>query len=186
MTNVQIIAYSPMVQALLEGYVASFPDFTLSEPAALVLLDVQGLDRLPALKSRTPAPKVLVMTDRPDPGYPVRAKALGADGFWYQLPDASALQTLLQDILAGDHPFPEDTPAVQLGDAKSSHLTRREMEVLRQIVEGKTDAQISQELSMAVATVKHHIQQLRMKTGLANRTQLAVYARDCGLIYPTK
>ena len=50
------------------------------------------------------------------------------------------------------------------------------------MVSGKTDAEIGEALNMAVPTVKHHIQQLRIKTGLFNRTQIAVNAVSSGLI----
>ena len=44
------------------------------------------------------------------------------------------------------------------------------------------DAKIGEILNMSVSTVKHHIQQLRLKTGFSNRTQIAVAAVSCGLI----
>ena len=54
--------------------------------------------------------------------------------------------------------------------------------MLRELVSGRTDAQIGETLNMAVPTVKHHIQQLFFKTGFTNRTQLAVDAVRSGLI----
>ena len=71
---------------------------------------------------------------------------------------------------------------MRFGDVVSHELTDRELEVLRKVVEGKTDAQIGEVLNMSVPTVKHHIQQLRTKTGFANRTQIAVAAVSSGLI----
>ena len=69
-----------------------------------------------------------------------------------------------------------------LGDTLSAALTKRELEVLRELVSGKTDAEIGEALNMAVPTVKHHIQQLFFKTGFTNRTQLAVDAVRSGSI----
>ena len=88
----------------------------------------------------------------------------------------------LARVLAGEPAFPDYAPIVTLGKARSTDLTKRELDVLRQMAEGKSDAQIGDALSISVSTVKHHIQQLRSKTGLVNRTQLAVEAIRSGLI----
>lgn len=69
-----------------------------------------------------------------------------------------------------------------LGEAQSTALTPREMDVLRQLVSGKSDAEIASELNCAVPTVKHHIKQLFLKTGFENRTQLAVDAVRSGSV----
>ncbi len=66
--------------------------------------------------------------------------------------------------------------AISIGD-----LTRREMDVLRLLVHGKTDAEIADALGLSVATVKQHVQRIREKTHFRNRTELAVQAALIGV-----
>jgi len=84
--------------------------------------------------------------------------------------------------MAGEHIYPETTPPLQLGNITSELLTDRELEVLREVVAGETDAAIAEKLHISLRTVKGHIQTMRAKTGFRNRTELAVRARDSGLI----
>jgi DNA-binding NarL/FixJ family response regulator len=55
-------------------------------------------------------------------------------------------------------------------------LTRRELEVLRLLTAGKSNAQIARELYISSLTVKHHISSIIRKLGVANRIQVAVRA----------
>lgn len=140
----------------------------------IVLLDAAWMERLPEFSGR----KVILFTASADPADLTAAREAGAEGFWYLKPSPEELSL----VLDGGSAFPKKAPAVPLGNALSNALTKRELEVLRELVSGKTDAEIGETLSMAVPTVKHHIQQLFSKTGFANRTQLAVDAVRSGLI----
>jgi two-component system vancomycin resistance associated response regulator VraR len=84
--------------------------------------------------------------------------------------------------MVGESVFPESTPVLHIGNADSSEFTDRELEVLRLVVAGETDAAIAEKLYMSLRTVKHHIQSMKDKTGFRNRTELAVRARAKGLI----
>ena len=88
--------------------------------------------------------------------------------------------------MAGESVYPDGTPPLQLGNITSEALTERELEVLREVVKGESDAAISEKLHISLRTVKGHIQSMRNKTGFRNRTELAVRARDCGLIISDK
>ena len=140
----------------------------------IVLLDAAWMERLPEFSGR----KVILFTASADPADLTAAREAGADGFWYLKPSVEELSL----VLDGDFAFPKKAPAVPLGNTHSIALTKRELEVLREMVSGSTDAEIGEALNMAVPTVKHHVQQLFYKTGLSNRTQLAVDAVRSGLI----
>jgi DNA-binding CsgD family transcriptional regulator/pimeloyl-ACP methyl ester carboxylesterase len=67
------------------------------------------------------------------------------------------------------------------GVAAPDGLTAREMEVLRLIAAGKSNPQIAGELVISLNTVQRHVSNVFDKTGVANRAQAAVYAKDHGL-----
>lgn len=170
MQRIKIITPDPILEALLTLLAEQLP-----EPNEhIVLLDAVQMERLPEF----PGAKVILFTASADPGYLTSAREAGADGFWYLKPSAEKLSLALE----GDPAFPEKAPVVPLGNVLSNALTKRELEVLREMVSGKSDSEIGKALNMALPTVKHHIQQLFFKTGFANRTQLSVDAVRSRLI----
>jgi len=71
----------------------------------------------------------------------------------------------------------------RIGRPRSAHpagLTEREIEVLRMIVRGKNNRQISEDLFLSLSTVKKHVERILAKTG-ARRTELALFAMRNGL-----
>ena len=103
---------------------------------------------------------------------------------------ASGIKALIISVIektfSGEKIYPDTTPTLELGDALSVDLSDRELEVLRELVSGKTDAEIAEKLFMSVRTVKSHITSLKNKTGFKNRTELAVRAREIGLVINDK
>ena len=108
------------------------------------------------------------------------------DSFWYKSSKAEEIITVIEKTFAGENVYPDTTPTLVFGDALSVDLSDRELEVLRELVAGETDADIAEHLFMSVRTVKSHITNMKNKTGFKNRTELAVRARECGLIINDK
>lgn len=69
-------------------------------------------------------------------------------------------------------------------DGRWKRLTEREREVLRLVVEGKTDRQIGQCLRISTATVRGHVRSILDKLKCANRTSAAVRAIGDGILPP--
>jgi DNA-binding NarL/FixJ family response regulator len=61
-------------------------------------------------------------------------------------------------------------------------LSEREVEVLRLVAAGKSNAQIADELVISLNTVQRHVGNILSKTDLANRTQAASYAHRAGIV----
>jgi pimeloyl-ACP methyl ester carboxylesterase/DNA-binding CsgD family transcriptional regulator len=77
--------------------------------------------------------------------------------------------------------LPPQEGAPAKAGALSGGLSSREIEVLRLIAAGKSNPQIADELVISINTVQRHVSNILGKTGLANRTEAAGYARDKGL-----
>jgi DNA-binding NarL/FixJ family response regulator len=71
--------------------------------------------------------------------------------------------------------------ARDLAGRQLAALSPRELEVVRAIGAGQTNAEIAASLLMSVPTVKAHVTHILTKAGLGNRTQLALLAHDAGL-----
>jgi DNA-binding CsgD family transcriptional regulator/pimeloyl-ACP methyl ester carboxylesterase len=67
------------------------------------------------------------------------------------------------------------------GDGSTALLSSRELEVLHLLHAGKSNQQIADELVISLHTVRRHVSHIFDKTGVANRTEAAGYAREHGL-----
>jgi DNA-binding CsgD family transcriptional regulator len=94
----------------------------------------------------------------------------GADGFGEAAQGIRAIAAFLAEVAP-----PESRPA------GSDMLSSRELEVLRLIAAGQSNPQIAEALVISLNTVQRHVSNILAKTGAANRTEAAVYARDKGL-----
>ena len=154
----------------------------------LALLDIvfadggSGLDAARAIKTVSPRTKVVMMTSMPEVSYLDRAREIGVDSFWYKEVQDLPLLTLLDRTMAGERIYPDATPELMLGNAPGTEFTPRELEVLRMMTTGATNAEIGEALHMSEHTVKRHISDMLEKTGYANRTILAVQARVLGFV----
>ena len=84
--------------------------------------------------------------------------------------------------LKGESIYPDNTPVVTLGLAKSSDFTPKEIEVLRLLTTGAGNDEIAEKLDISQNTVKTHIKHLLEKTGFETRTQLAIQSRVTGFV----
>lgn len=207
MTQVMIVEDDPMAQKLLEIFISETGRYQVAhtiESAAmaefycvtnsidLILMDVctamnvSGLEAAEKIKSRFPHIKIIIITSQPECSFIDRARAAGVESFWYKTASAEEILTVMDRTMAGARIYPDSTPTLKLGDAFSEAFTDRELEVLRLVVAGESDAVIAEKLFMSVRTVKQHIQTMREKTGFRNRTELAVRARESGLVINDK
>ena len=198
-----IVEDDPMAQKLLEIFISENSGYQVAhiiESAAmaefycmthqidLILMDVctamnvSGLEAAEKIKSRFPNIKIIIITSQPECSFIDRARAAGVESFWYKTASAEEILTVMDRTMAGERIYPDNTPSLKLGVADSGQFSDRELEVLRLVVAGETDAAIAEKLFMSVRTVKQHIQTMRDKTGFRNRTELAVRARESGLV----
>ena len=207
MLNVLIVEDDPMARKLLEIYIKNSENYNhvqSLESAALaefccrtnkvdvILMDVctamnaSGLDAAEKIKKCFPETKIIIITSHPECSFLDRAHAVGVDSFWYKSSNAEEILSVIDRTMAGEQVYPQSTPSLKFGDIFSDNLSDRELEVLRELVAGESDAAIAEKLYMSVRTVKGHIQSMRDKTGFRNRTELAVRARESGLVINDK
>jgi DNA-binding NarL/FixJ family response regulator len=166
----------------------------------VVLMDIRmpGMDGLAAtelLRARADAPEVIVLTTFEADDYVMRALRAGASGFLLKDTPPAEIVHAVRAVAAGE---PMLSPAItrrlighvagsesgdhrmRLARQQLDRLTDREREVAISIGCGKSNAQISSELYMSVATVKAHVSHVLEKLDLNNRVQIALLAHDAG------
>ena len=185
MIRVLLVEDDPMARQLLEIYInknekyelagslesALFAEvFCRKHDVDVVLMDVctamnaNGIDAARNIKKYLPNIKMIIITSQPEYSYIERAREAGVDSFWYKSSTAEEIISLIDKTLLGESIYPEQTPELKLGDSWSKKFTERELEVLRYVVAGETDAAIAEKLFMSVSAVKFHIQNMKNKT----------------------
>jgi DNA-binding NarL/FixJ family response regulator len=172
------------------------PDLVLMD---IRMPDLDGLVATRAIKEEFPRMSVLIVTLSEDPDYLVEALRAGAAG--YVLKDASRREVVMavRHVLEGESPIDPklaaqlirrvssmQAPPAEPPSRRGDELTHRELEVLRLVAEGKTNAVIAQSLFVSLGTVKVHVERIINKLGVSDRTQAAVRAAELGLLVPPK
>ncbi len=203
MINVLIVEDDRMASKLLEVFLqdsetykvvstvesASMAELFCSKKMCdLILMDVctsmnaSGLDAAEKIKAVYPEIKIIIITSQPEISFLERAKSIGVDSFWYKSPVASELIAVMDSTVKGENIYPDMTPTLQMGYALSIEFTERELDVLRELITGDTNKEIGDRLNMSQYTVRDYIQSMLEKTGFRSRTELAVKARESGLV----
>ena len=152
----------------------------------LILMDVlmndgsNGLEAAQRIKQKFPHIKVIVVTSMVDAQFLSRAREIGVDSFWYKEADDVEILDVMDRTMAGESVYPDAPMAVRLGNIMSSDVTGRELDVLREITSGASNAMVAERLGISEGTVKVHIRNLLRKTGYSSRTELAIKARMIG------
>lgn len=157
---------------------------------ALVLMDIcterdsDGLAAAEEIKKRHPSIKVVMVTSMLEGRFLDRAKQIGADSFWYKDAPSEDLVSVIEGTLAGKEYWPDSTPHVQLGRALSCDLSDQELETLRLLCEGNSNAEIAEKLNIAESSVRTYINRMLTKTGYESRNRLVIAAVSKRLIVP--
>jgi DNA-binding NarL/FixJ family response regulator len=140
---------------------------------------LDGLEKARALAGQTPV-AVISGTTRRDLAEEVLAR--GGAGFVPKTLGVKAMIAAVRLMVEGGTFAPMamlDAPP-GMGSVLDD-LTRREMDVLRGICEGKSNKEIARDLEVQEVTIKLHVKTLSRKLGARNRTHAAMIARDAGL-----
>ena len=164
----------------------------------VILMDIRmpRVDGLEATR-RLPRQRVLILTTFGLDEYIVEALRAGASGFLLKDARPQELVAAVRAVAAGDavlsapvtrrlldqiaHRLPAP---VSREDGALAELTERELEVLRLLAGGLSNAEIAAALVVTEATVKSHVSNLLGKLGLRDRVQAVILAYETGLVGP--
>ena len=167
----------------------------------VVLMDLRmprcdGVEATRRITAKYPGTQVVVLTTYADDESLFPALGAGARGYLTKDAGGEEIVRAVHSVLSGDAGLspsvqrrllerlsaPEPEPARPT--AVPDGLTAREAEVLVLIAEGLSNPEIARRLSVSIATVKTHINNMFSKTGLKDRAQAVSYAYRKGLVRP--
>jgi DNA-binding NarL/FixJ family response regulator len=167
----------------------------------VVLMDVRmprmdGIEATRTICAQPLAPRVLILTTFDLDDYVYAALRAGASGFMLKDAPAEQLVDAIKVVAEGDALLaPSVTrrlidelasrPAVDAGTvAGIDDLTDRELDVLRLVARGLSNAEIAGELFLGEATVKTHLGRVFAKLQVRDRAQAVVAAYESGVVTP--
>ena len=201
--SVMIVEDQQMPKTLFSHYINSSKNFYLQiaienasiadivctkMPVDLILMDVvtengeSGLVASEKIKKKFPNIKIIIVTSMPECSYIKRAKKIGVEGFWYKEINEQPILSIMEKVINGEIVYPEHLQPVKVGLALSNEFTEKELIILRFILGGYSNVEIAQKLGVSPGVIKNHVANMLLKTGFRSRTQLAVRARETGLV----
>jgi DNA-binding NarL/FixJ family response regulator len=160
------------------------------EPPDVIVIDEPGadaaaLERIRTARASAPDAKLVLLTPSRDPLWLEDAAAAGIDAAVSKALSTAAMWTLVRHVVADNvfHTFSRAAEPAQLR-AKVAGLTERELEILRLVASGMSNARIAAQLWVTEQTVKFHLSNTYRKLGVTSRTQASHYAYALRLVEP--
>ncbi len=202
--RVLVVDDHPVVRAGILGLLAGEPDLDVvgeagdgeqaCEAAARLRPDVVLMDlRMPVLDGaaatarilrEVPLARVVVLTTYETDADILRAVEAGATGYLLKDTPRDDLVAAVRAVAAGETVLGPSVARrlVQRVRSAGERLTPRELEVLRAVARGLSNAQIGAELFIGEATVKTHLLRIFAKLGVDDRTRAVTVALELGLL----
>ncbi len=162
------------------------PDIILMD---LVMKEMDGIEATRKIIEKWPEAKVIIVTSFLDDEKVYPALEAGATSYMLKTSKADEIANAVRATYHGQSVLePEVTGKMMVKmRQKQQHLpheelTRREMEILMLMAEGKTNQDIADELYIALKTVKTHVSNILSKLNVQDRTQAVIYAFKHALI----
>jgi DNA-binding NarL/FixJ family response regulator len=158
------------------------PDIILMD---LMMPEMDGIQATKIIKQEQPDIKIMMLTSFSDQDHVIPALEAGASGFQLKDIQPDELVTSIKKIIGGEnqlHPKATSHLLANLSNKNKqeknllAELTKRELDVLKEISNGKSNKEIAASLFITEKTVKTHVSNLLSKLELADRTQAALYA----------
>jgi len=133
--------------------------------------------RISEIRSAAPAAKIIALVSQPGAPWLDDAVRAGAHAAIAKTVQPGTLALLVREIWAGTvhHAFADEQATPAVADEHAT-LTPRELEILRLVAAGASNAGIARQLFVAEQTIKFHLSNVYRKLGVANRTEASHYA----------
>lgn len=185
--DLEVVGEAGSVQEAVALAADSKPDVFVMD---LGLPDGSGIGATADVLRASPTTRVLVLTVHDDIAYLRRSFGAGAAGYLIKEAADVELVQAIREVASGKqyvHPalgaalLAPDAPAARLG-GPGGELSGRELEVLRMIALGLTNAEIGERLFVSVRTVETHRAHIHQKLNVRTRAELVRRAKDAGLL----
>jgi DNA-binding NarL/FixJ family response regulator len=176
----KVVAEATNGQEAVEQFRSHQPDVTLMD---LRMPVVGGVEAIGRIRREFPGARIIVLTTFDGDEDIYRSLQAGAQGYLLKDMFFDELEEAVRKVHAGSRRIPTAVAEKLAERMSGSDLTARELEVLEQIVRGKSNKEIGGHLNISEATVKSHINNILSKLGVSDRTQAATTALQRGIVH---
>ena len=185
--DIEVIAEAENGEECLQKLLTVKPDVLLLD---INMPKMNGLEVLKSLKDAKSKVKVLILTVHNETEYLMKAVEIGINGYVLKDSESAELKKAIFTIADGENYIqPSLIPALNSkmiekneDEIKLESLTRRELQVLKELAVGQFNRDIAKEMEISERTVKNHISSIFKKLDVTDRTQAAVFAIRNNLI----
>jgi DNA-binding NarL/FixJ family response regulator len=178
--DMTVVAEGTNGQRAVELFRQHQPDITLMD---LRMPGMGGVEAITQIRREFPHARIIILTTFDGDEDIYRSLQAGAQGYLLKDMFFEELEDAIRKVHAGARRIPT-VVAERLAERMSgSDLTARELEVLEQIVKGRSNKEIASALKISEATVKSHINNILSKLGVSDRTQAATTALQRGIVH---
>lgn len=142
-----------------------------------------GVEATQAILQEFPEARILMLSMLDGEEDLHRAVNAGARGYLTKGATPAEVVSAIRQIHAGESVFAPELEAKLTSRAKRESLTARELEVLRHLVQGRTNKEISSDLHISISLVKIEVANILEKLGALDRTRAATLAIERGIIH---
>ncbi len=179
---IEVVAAVGTAAELLDAVARLRPDAVVTDIRMPPGHHVEGIEAALAIRARHPDVGVVVLSQHADEAYAFQLLRNGAAGLAYLLKervgDLDELLRALRDVVAGRSAIDPQVVELlvahraRLAESPVSGLSPRELEVLREMAQGKTNRAIAESLSLSESAVEKHVNAIFSKLGLSEEPQL--------------
>ena len=181
--DMEVIAEGTNGQQAIELFRQHQPDISLMD---LRMPVIGGVDAISMIRKEFPTARIIVLTTYDGDEDIYRSLQAGAQGYLLKDMFFEELEQAIRKVHAGSRLIPGPVAERLAERMGGSNLTARELEVLEEIVRGRSNKEIAGLLNISEATVKSHINNLLSKLGVTDRTQAATTALQRGIVHFNK
>lgn len=185
--NIEVVGEAENGYDAIEKIQQNVPDVALFD------IDMPGLSGTAAIRvirKKYPAMKILVLSTYNDKKYIKESMSAGADGYIQKTIDIDELVQLIIAFHEGQEVFSpyllnlgtELEPKQNQPEESAASLTKREIQILKCLGDGKNNRDISDQLYLSVETVKTHMKSIFRKLEVRNRLEAVMKAKNIHVI----
>lgn len=177
--DLTVVAKASNGQEALTMFRQYLPDVTLMD---VRMPQMDGVEAITALCTEFEAARIVVFTAYDGDEDIYRGLRAGAKGYLLKDTEPDELFLAIRTVVSGKKYISSAVGAKLADRMDNAQLSDRELEVIRSIVTGKSNHEISESLHISESTVKFHINNIFGKLGVSDRTQAAMEALKRGIV----
>jgi len=177
--EMQVIAQAENGEQAIALFEEHKPDVTLMD---LRMPDVEGVAAISAICAAAKSARIIVLTTYDSDEDIYRGLQAGAKGYLLKETEPDELLNAIHTVHRGQQYIPPDVGAKLAQRLSNPELSERELEVLRSLAQGMSNADIAAALSIGEGTVKSHVNRILNKLDVSDRTQAVIVAVKRGIV----